>query len=212
MRPSTLKVCSHLVCKAIAALLFLRHTAALRLPIMSMCHSFIAEFKTDQSQLVEACRTLNSCRNELMHVNADSGSLENLSSSFEAGRRLLAFFPANQALPALALLEAQLEAHKAFKNRRMAALGWRFGPSAEAAVAAAPADPQVVLADGRGAIQSLQRILGDPLCQPAVAALNLLSSAANECDKSIGQENSLGHYAEAKRLQVTFILPRFAFV
>ena len=147
-----------------------------------------------------------------MHVNADSGSLENLSSSFEAGRRLLAFFPPNQALAALSVLEAQFDEHKAFKNRRMTALGWQFGPSAEAAVAAAPADPQAVLADGRGATESLQRILGDPLCQPAVTALNLLSSAANECDKSIGQENSLGHYAEAKRLQVTFILLRFALV
>jgi len=144
-----------------------------------------------------------------MHVNVDSGSLENLSSSFEAGRRLLAFFPPNQALAALASLEAQLNEHKAFKSRRMAALGWQFGPSAEAAAPAAPVDAQAVLADGRGAIESLKDILADALCQPAVAALGLLAAAAKECDKSINQENSLGHYAEAKRLQVTFILLHF---
>ena len=147
-----------------------------------------------------------------MHVNVDSGSLENVSSSFEAGRRLLAFFPPNQALAALASLEQQFEAHKVFKNRRMTALGWQFGPSAAAAVPAALADPQEVLADGRGASESLQGILEDPLCQHAVQALNIVSAAAKECDRSTIQENSLGHYAEAKRLQVTFILLEFSFV
>ena len=147
-----------------------------------------------------------------MHVNDDSGSLENVSSSFEAGRKLLAFFPPNQALAALASLEQQFDAHKAFKNRRMTALGWQFGPSAAAAVPAALADPQEVLADGRGASESLQAILGDALCQHAVQALNIVSAAAKECDRSTIQENSLGHYAEAKRLQVTFILLRFALV
>lgn len=137
-----------------------------------------------------------------MHVNVDSGSLENLSSSFEAGRRLLAFFPPNEALAALASLEAQFADHKAFKNRRMAALGWQFGPSAPDATPVAPADPREVLADGNRATQSLQQILDDPLCQHAVPALRILSSAVKECDKRVNQEISLGHYAEAKKLQV----------
>ena len=144
-----------------------------------------------------------------MHVNMDSGSLENLSSSFEAGRRLLAFFPANEALAALASLEAQFADHKAFKNRRMAALGWQFGPSTDAAAPAAPADPQEVLANGRLATHNLQQILDDPLCKHAVAALSVISSAAKECDKRVNQEISLGHYDEAEILQVTFVLKAF---
>jgi hypothetical protein len=180
--------------------------------ITSTFHSFPADFKANQRLLVEACETLKNCRNQLMHVNMDSGSLENLNDSFKAGRRLLAFFPPNQALAALASLEQQFEAHKAFKNRRMTALGWQFGPSAAAAVPAALADPQEVLADGRGASKSLQGILEDPLCQHAVQAMNIVSAAAKECDRSTIHENSLGHYAEAKRLQVTFILLEFSFV
>jgi hypothetical protein len=147
-----------------------------------------------------------------MHVNVDSGSLENLSSSFEAGRRLLAFFPPNEALAALASLEAQFADHKAFKNRRMAALGWQFGPSAPAAVPEAPVDPREVLADGRGAADSLQQILDDPLCKHAVPALSILSSAAKECDKRVNQEKSLSHYPEAQRLQVRLLLLDFSFV
>ena len=92
----------------------------------------------------------------------------------------------------------------------MSALGWQFGPSAEAAAPAAPVDAQAVLSHGRGATESLQAILADPLCQPDVAALSVLSAAANECDKNINQENSLCHYAEVKRLQVTFVLLSFA--
>ncbi len=173
---------------------------------------FPAEFGADQRQLVEACKVLKGCRCELMHVNVDSGSLENLSSSFEAGRRLLAFFPANEALAALASLEAQFNDHKAFKNRRMAALGWRFGSSVDAAVPAAPTDPHKTLVDGRVAAQRLQEILDDPMCKHAVDALSILSSAAKECDKRIHQETSLSHYAEAKRLQVRPFLPGFYFV
>jgi hypothetical protein len=143
-----------------------------------------------------------------MHVQEDSGSLENLSSSFEAGSCLLGFFPPNEALAALASLKAQFLEHKAFKNKRMAALGWQFGPSAGNSDASCdpPADPQAVLADGRGAAHSLQEILDDiPLCS-AVFALMKLSPAAKECDKRVNQENLLGHYDEALRLQVRLLL------
>ena len=147
-----------------------------------------------------------------MHVNVDSGSLENVSSSFEAGRRLLAFFPPNQALAALASLEQQFEAHKVFKNRRMTALGWQFGPSAPDVVPEAPADPREVLADGHRATQSLQGILDDPLFRHTVPALSILSSAAKECDKSVDQEIRLSHYAEAERLRVRLLRLYFSFV
>ncbi len=147
-----------------------------------------------------------------MHVEKGSGSLGNLKDSFDAGRWLLAFFPPNEAVANLAKLEQQFEAHKAFKNRRMAALGWQFVPSAPDVVPEAPADPHEVLADGNRATESLQGILDDPLCKHAVPALSILSSAAKESHKKMNQEIGLGNYAEAEKLQVRLLWLEFSFV
>ena len=180
--------------------------------ILTSFFVFLSELQCDQHELVAACRKLNTCRNQLMHVKKDSGSLDNLKGSFDAGRRLLGFFPKNEATANLNMLEQQYEAHKAFKNRRMTALGWQFGPSAPDVVPEAPADPHEVLADGDRAIQSLQGILDDPLCRHAVPALSILSSAAEVCDRNIDQEIGLSHYAEAQRLQVRLLRLYFSFV
>ncbi len=107
--------------------LFAHHSGdfkAERILPMRKCHAVLIlcselstkSKKVSQKHLVAACVTLKSCRNELMHVKTDSGCLDNVSSSFEAGRLLLAFFPPNGALDALALLDAQFRDHKQFKN------------------------------------------------------------------------------------------------
>ena len=60
-----------------------------------------------QDQLVSACNTMKECTSMFMLVDVESGSLDNVTSSFEAGRRVLSFFPANEAITALASLESQ---------------------------------------------------------------------------------------------------------
>jgi hypothetical protein len=142
-----------------------------------------------------------------MHVQADSGSLENVSASFEAGRRLLAFFPRNEALTALASLEAQFDHHKQFKNDRMAALGWQFGPCPppDAASQAPPSDPQAALAESQAVTAILTDFFQDDRSWHSVLAHGALSSALKVCGKRVAEESKLSHYAEAHRLQVETI-------
>lgn len=158
---------------------------------------FYSEFRANQGHLVAACNTLKGCRNELMHVNVDSGSLDNVSSSFEAGRRLLSFFPPNEALAALASLEAQFDGHKVFKNQRMAAFGWRFvAPSisadADATRHAATPDAQAAITGADAAIIAMQQVNQDTL-----TALALLASAVKFQSRKTEEEKQLGHYPEA---------------
>lgn len=139
-----------------------------------------------------------------MYVQADSGSLDNVSAYFESGRRLLLFFPPNESLAALASLEAQFNHHKQFKNERMAALGWQFGPSAAANAAsqASPPDPQTVIAEGESVAAALTGILKDRQSCNTVLALGAVSSAVRACNKRVDEESHLRHYGEAQKLQV----------
>jgi hypothetical protein len=139
----------------------------------------------------------------LMLVDVESGSLDNVSSSFEAGRRVLSFFPAKEAITALAALETQFNQHKTFKNGRMAALGWQCSPSA--AVDTVPAsilDPQASLAVGQGATAVLKGILDDPQGSSTAVAFNILCLAVKYCDERIVEEQRCRRYHEAQMLKV----------
>jgi hypothetical protein len=145
---------------------------------------------------------MKECTSMLMLVDVESGSLDNVTSSFEAGRRILSFFPANEAITALASLESQFNQHTAFKNGRIAALGW-CGPSA--AVYTVPAsilDPQAALAVGQGATAVLKSILDDPQGSSTAAAFSILCSAVKSCDERVKEEQRCRRYHEAQMLKV----------
>ena len=170
-----------------------------------------SEFKAHQERLVSACNTLKACTHLLSHLVVDSGSLDSVSSSLEAARQLLSFFPAphycsfsaSDPLALLASLEAQFDQHKAFKNSRMAALGWQFGPTAAARVISTPpVDPEAALATGRVATAVITAILDDPQGSMAAVALGILCSAVTACDKRVEDEKKRRHYHEAQTLQV----------
>lgn len=170
-----------------------------------------SEFKAHQERLVAACNTLKACTHLLTNLGVESGSLDSVSSSLEAARQLLSFFPAppscsyaaNDPLALLASLEAQFDQHKAFKNSRMAALGWQFGPSAASRVISAPPlDPEAALATGRVATAAITAILDDPQGSIAAVALGILCSAVAACDKRVEDEKKRRQYHEAQTLQV----------
>jgi hypothetical protein len=157
-----------------------------------------------ESGIVEACRTFEGCRNQLIHPQADSVSLNIVSDSFEAGRVLLAFFPPNEALAALALLKSQFNRHKQFKNERMAALGWQFGPSSRNPHSEpALLDPRASLAEGQAATAVLTEILDDDQSRHSVTALGCLSSAVQGCNRLIAVRCNRREYVEAQKLKVT---------
>ena len=180
--------------------------ALIHIPLISS-----SEFKAHQERLVSACNALKACTHLLTNLAVESGSLDSVSSSLEAARQLLSFFPAppscsyaaNDPLALLAALEAQFDQHKAFKNSRMAALGWQFGPTAAARVVSAPPlDPGAALATGRVATAAITAILDDPQGSIAAVALGILCSAVAACDKRVEDEKKRRQYHEAQTLQV----------
>ncbi len=148
----------------------------------------VTELKVDQNRLVAACNALKDCKHQLAQLSFDCGNLDDLSSVFQAGWELLAFFPPNESTSELSMLEAQLESHKAFSMSRMAAHGWSYDSSCLA-----------TSLDHEAAISSLSGILEDLETSNTVAALSVLFAAVNILDDYAIRESVID---EAWRLQV----------
>ena len=149
----------------------------------------VTELKVDQNRLVAACNALKDCKHRLAQLSFDCGNLDDLSSVFQAGWELLAFFPPNESTSELSMLEAQLESHKAFSMSRMIAQGWSFESSCLSASL-----------DYGAAIVNLREILDDHQIRNAVAALSVLSIAVNFLGDFAMKQSDID---EAWRLQVS---------
>jgi hypothetical protein len=157
------------------------------------------------AELERVCMELRECRNKLMHNEGiDSGSLDNMTVSFNNGRRLLDYFPMTAAASEqLRLLEEQFKQHKAFKSIRMTELGWQ-SLSAVDCVVQATSDPQSCLAEARVAIEVLEGFFKWPhRAENRIFALSHLSSAVEFCGIRIKEERNLSNHKECMRLQVT---------
>jgi hypothetical protein len=167
------------------------------------------------NQLSQACKTLKSCRNCLMHGNLEAASLENLNSSFEAGIELLTIFSARSELaPAnsdqaqkfrakLESLRVQFDQHELFIQARMDRLGWRHGEPGRA-ILAVPPDAQTALEEGKRSNEVLKRIFKwNSGIQHLIPALFRLEEAKLKCGpQRIRQEMQLAHFDYAQTLQV----------
>eukprot|EP00698_Gefionella_okellyi_P015675 TRINITY_DN4439_c0_g1_i2.p1 TRINITY_DN4439_c0_g1~~TRINITY_DN4439_c0_g1_i2.p1 ORF type:complete len:876 (-),score=141.60 TRINITY_DN4439_c0_g1_i2:179-2746(-) len=130
-------------------------------------------------------------RNELMHMQPDSGRQDHVSAVFQAARELLECFAPCELLPALDALREQYQFHFEFKARRMEQLGWSY-----------EVEPPVQLAESANVEEIRQTIatLKDPSLQAGIKLFRLLSSTATDLELLRNQASERRVYTEAERL------------